>query len=128
MASFLSPDWFETVSRGLALAPLEVELFLERDAVRVVVELTNGPVSLPHAMTFSFLATGPTVTAGDHLLADVIIRLSYNDGLALSSGELDSGTALREGRLKVRGDVTLLVPFATWLRSAREHLQPTVEG
>jgi hypothetical protein len=38
--------------------------------------------------------------------------------LALSLGQFDSATALREGRIKVRGDINAIVPVLGWLQQA----------
>ncbi|HEV7958830.1 MAG TPA: SCP2 sterol-binding domain-containing protein, partial [Acidimicrobiales bacterium] len=75
----------------------------------------DGPTSAPHAMTFTVTAEGAVGEPGDHLAADAVVRLTYDDALALSRGTLESGVALREGRLKVSGDVQALVPLLEWL-------------
>jgi putative sterol carrier protein len=41
--------------------------------------------------------------------SDVTISLSYADAEAMARGELDAAAALGEGRVKVRGDLSLLV-------------------
>jgi hypothetical protein len=66
-------------------------------------------------MTFTVSDAGARVEPGDHLAANAVIRLSYADADALTTGTLDSATALRDGRLKVRGDIHALVPLANWL-------------
>jgi len=50
-------------------------------------------------------------------VADTIIRLSYDDALALSGGALDSAAALREGRIKVRGEIASLLGLTGFLQS-----------
>jgi ubiquinone biosynthesis protein UbiJ len=83
-----------------------------------VIDVPDAPGELPHALTLSISDEGLIVTSGDTLGADTTLRLSYIDAAALASGELDSASALREGRIKVRGDVNILVPLATWLLAA----------
>jgi putative sterol carrier protein len=56
--------------------------------------------------------------AGDHVAADAIVKLSYDDALALTTGRFDSASALREGRVKVRGDINAIVPLLSWLQLA----------
>ena len=55
---------------------------------------------------------------GDHLAAETLLRLSYADARDLTLGTFDSATALRQGRVKVRGDLNALVPLLAWLQRA----------
>ena len=73
---------------------------------------------MPHALSLSVSTDGASAEVGDHLAADAVIRLSYRDAEALTDGTLDSADALREGRLKVRGDIHGLVPLLAWLLQA----------
>lgn len=117
MADFLSESWFAELNEVLAVAgPVPIEN--GSHTFRVVIEMYDAPSSVPHAITFSLNASGATLNPGDHLAADAIVRLSYLDATALSSGRFDSATALREGRVKVRGDMTVIVPVLAWLQQA----------
>jgi hypothetical protein len=113
MANFLSAEWFvalnETLSR-VDLPPLR-----DRTDLRVVLEFVDGPSTAPHAMALTVNETGAFAEPGDHLAADAVVRLTFADAEALSQGTLESAVALREGRLKVRGDVQALVPLLDWL-------------
>jgi hypothetical protein len=120
VAAFLSPEWFDGLNATLASAG-PVPLEHDAPAIRVVLEFPDAPGSLPHAMTFTITSTGATLAPGDHLAADALMRLSFADALALTGGEFDSATALREGRVKVRGDVNAIVPLLSWLQSAHPH-------
>ncbi len=113
MAGLLSAEWFEALNDNLehAGAPPTTSL----SPFRVVFEFSDAPGSGPHAMTFVVNAEGASAQAGDHLAADAVIRLNYRDGEALTQGTLDSASALREGRIKIRGDVHGLVPLLSWL-------------
>lgn len=114
MSAFLSDEWFAGLSETLnnaGPAPLD-EGAVE---VRIVFELTDGPSSAPHAITFAVSRDGVTVQPGDHLAADAVIRISYDDAAQLASGKLTSANAVRDGRLKIRGDVHGLVPLLSWL-------------
>lgn len=64
-------------------------------------------------------AQGASAELGDHLAADAVVRLSFKDAEALTSGTLESASALREGRLKVRGDVNALVPLLAWMQASK---------
>ncbi|HEY5093150.1 MAG TPA: hypothetical protein VII60_07770 [Acidimicrobiales bacterium] len=119
MAAFLSAAWLSSLNDTLAAAgpaPLEDP----GSIFRVVLELTDGPGSAPHALTFSVGASGAFAELGDHLAANAVVRLSFKDAEALTAGTLNSAVALREGRFKVRGDVQGLVPLIGWLQSTHE--------
>jgi hypothetical protein len=120
VADFLSDEWFERTNDTLhAAGPVP---FKEGLAVfRIVLEFPDAPSSGPHAMTFTLSPGEASVAAGDHLAADAIIRLSFADALALAAGTFDSATALRQGRIKVRGDINAIVPLLTWLQGAHPH-------
>ena len=114
----MSAEWLAALNDTLdraGPAPLEAD-----GAFRVVLEFLDGPSSAPHALTFTITPEGASADLGDHLAAEAMIRLSYRDAEALTSGSLDSAGALRDGRLKVRGDVHGLVPLLGWLVAGKE--------
>ncbi|MGB7104275.1 MAG: SCP2 sterol-binding domain-containing protein [Acidimicrobiales bacterium] len=118
MAAFLSAEWLAALNDTLGAAgpaPLEHP----ESGYRLVFEFTDGPSALAHALTFSVTANGASAELGDHLGADAVIRLSFRDAEALTSGTLESASALREGRLKVRGDIHGLVPLLDWLQASK---------
>lgn len=117
MADFLSDEWFATLNETLKVAgPAPIG---EGPATfRIVFEFTDAPSALPHAMTFTLSREGVSVDAGDHLMADAMIKLTFSDAEALINGTSDSATALREGRIKLRGDITALLPLLDWLIKA----------
>jgi hypothetical protein len=39
----------------------------------------------------------------------------------LTNGDIDSASALRDGRVKVRGDINAIVPLLGWLQRAHPH-------
>ena len=55
--------------------------------------------------------------------ADVTIALSYEDAAAMSKGELTPADALGSGRVRVRGDLSVLVAAQQMLNAARERSQ-----
>jgi hypothetical protein len=113
MANFLSGEWFAALNETLARAG--VPPLGERSDLRVVLEFVDGPSSSPHAMTLTVNELGAIAEPGDHLAADAVVRLTYADAEALTQGTLESAVALREGKLKVRGDVQALTPLLDWL-------------
>ena len=123
MADFLSSEWFESLNATLEAAP-PPPVTNPNTTYRVVLNLLDGPAAQPHALTFTLSPDGATVTPGDHLAADTLVRLTYADALALTAGTFDSATALREGRVKVRGDMNALVPLVAWLQRAHPQARP----
>jgi SCP-2 sterol transfer family len=123
VADFLSDEWFADINASLADAG-SVPLALGSAHFRVVLEFLDGPTSLPHAMTFTMTSESASLSPGDHLAADALVSLSYHDARALSAGRFDSASALREGRVKVRGDINAIVPLLSWLQRAH----PQAEG
>ena len=118
MTTFLSDEWLSNLSETLKSAgpaPLDEGA----SELRIVFELTDGPPSSSHAVTFAVTREGVIVTVGDHLAADAVIRIGYQDAEALANGSLTSANAVRDGRLKIRGDVHGLVPLLAWLLAAR---------
>jgi len=116
VADFLSDEWVAALNTTLSAAG-PAPLVDPSKVFRLVFEFIDGASNAPHALTFCVSATGSTVDLGDHLAADAVIRLSYADAEALTKGTLDSASALREGRLKVRGDVHSLVPLLIWMQA-----------
>lgn len=117
MADFLSTEWFQGLNETLAnTSPVPVTP--DAPTVRVVIEFPDAPNNGPHAITFSIGPDGARVEPGDHLAADAIVQLSFADAAALTGGDIDSASALRDGRVKVRGDINAIVPLVGWLQRA----------
>jgi len=117
VADFLSDQWFEDVTARVNQAR-DAAWPVDARACVVVLEFVDAPAAAPHALTLSIAESGTRVSPGDSLAADAVVRLNYSDALAVTTGTLDSATALREGRIKVRGDVNVVVPLAGWLAQA----------
>jgi len=113
VTEFLSADWFRTINEVLQSATPE-----SAGSWRVVFEWPDGPSSAPHAMTLSCLEGVVGIGIGDHLAADALITLSFNDAKALAAGTLDVAAALRAGSFKLRGDAKAVVEMANALRVA----------
>jgi hypothetical protein len=117
VADFLSSEWFQRINDSLANAE-SIPFPLDAAAVRVVIEFPDAPNNGPHAITFSISAEGARVEPGDHLAADAVVELSFADASSLTGGDIDSASALRDGRVKVRGDINAIVPLLGWLQRA----------
>ena len=126
MADFLSDSWFVRLNETLTQAgPVPVE----HDVLfRIVIEMTDAPGGAPHALTLTIHDGEAKVDPGDNLLADTLIRLSYADAKALFRGDIDSAGALREGRVKVRGNINALVPLLEWMLHAHPHASDQLSG
>jgi putative sterol carrier protein len=58
--------------------------------------------------------------AGD---AAVTIRLTWDDAAAMAAGELAPGDAIAAGRVRVRGDLSVLAEAQAVLQAVQPHLQ-----
>jgi hypothetical protein len=81
------------------------------DTVRTVLTVGEGRVSL---------VSDPDGT----LPANVTIVLAYPDALAMAAGELDPADALANGRVRVRGELAVLVAGQSVLAAAARQLGP----
>jgi len=125
LARFLSPEWVAERNSLLAqvdLGGLETEQVLgtslaalrRRFRVREVVhdvppdgaDRVLDLVATDTAVALELVGTAPAAE-GDPVTAT--IHLAYADAAALSRSELDPARALAEGRVKVRGDLALLI-------------------
>ena len=112
MADFLTSELFAETNAILASRKLAAT-----DTWRVVLSWHDGPTSLPHAITYSSVAGRLVVEHGDHLAADAIIALAFSDAASLATGTLDAAAALRQGRVKLRGDSGAVVALANAIRA-----------
>lgn len=110
MAVLLSPEWMTTTHRRLAAMPHH-ELDLN---AHIVIEFLDVPSGLPHAITVTASPDGASVREGDDLRAETVLTVSYPDAVAIMEGRVSSMAALRDGYVKVRGDVGVLVTLAPW--------------
>jgi putative sterol carrier protein len=131
VARFLSPAWVEGFNAALAGVELpgpgsESGLAASGGAFTVAQEVhgtPDGEVRLLLTVadgTLCFSLLPPATEAGaEDVRPDVTMALSYGDAAAMSSGELDPAEALRTGRIRVRGDLSVLVAARQMLDSAR---------
>ena len=132
MPQFLSPEWVAAFDAALAgvkvpgpgedagLAALDGEF-------TVIQEVHGGPSGdLTVALTVSDGSLHLSLPDGEPPgaeAADVAISLSYEDAVALSQGELVAAEALTAGRVRVRGDLSVLVASQQMLASAQPYVQ-----
>jgi putative sterol carrier protein len=133
VARFLTPAWTEAFNAALdgmvvpgpgpdaGLAALDGRFTV----VQEVHGTPDGDVSLLLAVDDGalHLRLVPSDTASDTdtdgTTADVTIVLSYEDAAAMSRGELAPAEALNAGRIRVRGDLSVLVAAVQMLDAAR---------
>ncbi len=117
MDEFAGDEWFATLNASLVVVgPLPVPA---NALHRIVFHLLDAPGRAPHAFTITLQPAGASAAPGDHLAADAVVRIDFADAARLYRGDLDSATALREGRIKVNGDVGVVVTLLDWLLQAR---------
>ncbi len=81
--------------------------------VRLVLRTADGALALELWTLDPSSATPPD--------GDVTIALEYADAVSLAQGELSPAEALNAGRIRVRGDLSVLVAGQELLKSARDH-------
>ncbi len=81
----------------------------------VRVDLVLGPSRSTSTVPLILGPGGARRAAEPHAEADLVVRLEADDVAALASGQLASTDALRSGRVRVRGDASILVELLGWL-------------
>jgi putative sterol carrier protein len=135
---FLTPEWvaeFNGALEGVVLpAPGPDAGLAASDGRFVVAEEVRGTpdgdvrLVLRSAAGALSLEVGPLTAGDDDAAADVTIALGYEDAAALSAGTLSPGEALTGGRIRVRGDLSVLAAGQELLSAAREHTRAVDAG
>lgn len=81
--------------------------------IRLTLHTADGGVTLERSPLTPSTGAGST--------ADVTIALAYADAAALARGELSPADALNAGRIRVRGDLSVLAAGQELLVEARAH-------
>jgi putative sterol carrier protein len=129
---FLTQDWVEAFNVALAgvrlpeLGP-DAGLAAADGRFTVAQEVRGGPdgdVRLvlrtgDGALALELQALEPTSGATPD--GDVTIALDYADAVSLAQGGLSPAEALNAGRIRVRGDLSVLAAGQELLRAARAH-------
>ena len=137
MPRFLTPEWvagFNAALEGVVLpAPGPDAGLAAADGRCVVAEEVRGTpdgdvrLVLRTADGALSLEVGP-LTGAEDTAADVTIALDYEDAAALSTGALSPAEALTGGRIRVRGDLSVLSAGQELLSAAREHTRALDAG
>jgi putative sterol carrier protein len=133
MARFLTPSWVADQNAALGdVAPMDVDtgaspVFSDRP-ITVIEEVAGGPdgdVRLVMTVDDGAIRLSLDGAGGEDSersptpRPDVTIKLSYEDAASLSRGELSPADALNAGRIRVRGDLSVLVAAQNILTAAR---------
>ena len=143
MARFLSPAWAEEFNAALdgvvipgpdpdaglaavdgTFTVVQVVRGTPDGDLRVILRVDDGSLRLQVAN-----ATGSGGEEGsDDPHPEVTIVISYEDAVAMSKGELAPAEALNAGRIRVRGDLSVLVAGQQMLAAARSRTQALAES
>lgn len=122
MPDLYSPSWIDSFNEAVAGIVIEFDegstSSLQRRAVRMRQEVTGGPQG-------TFFVT-MTVLDGRLRMAlddsgtpgDVTVHLTFDDANTLNRGEMSPTELLASGRLRVRGDLSVLGAIQASLASA----------
>ncbi len=135
MPRFLTGDWVDAFNAALAgvrlpdpgpdagLAAADGRFTVAQEVrgapggdVRLILRATDGALSLELGPLGSAAGAADAGTE-----ADVTIALDYDDAVALATGALVPAEALGAGRIRVRGDLSVLAAGQELLAAARDH-------
>ena len=129
MPRFLTPEWaaaFNAALEGVVLpAPGPEAGLAASDGRFIVAEEVRGTPDGDVRLVLRSADGGLSLEVGpltaESTAADVTIALGYEDAAALSTGTLSPAEALTDGRIRVRGDLSVLSAGQELLSAAREH-------
>ncbi|HEV3281275.1 MAG TPA: SCP2 sterol-binding domain-containing protein [Acidimicrobiales bacterium] len=138
MSRFLSHEWVDAFNQALArlvlpgpgdgagLAVADGPVTVAEDIqggpegdVRLLLHIDRGTLRLERPAEGDGGVASTEEAGRGHRRPEVTIALSYRDAAAMSAGELSPAEALNEGRVRVRGDLTVLVEAQKLLAAAR---------
>jgi len=131
MPRFLSPEWvaaFDTALDGVRVpGPGDDAGLGALDGTFTVAQQVrgtpDGDLTLLLAVSDGSLHLTLAGAGDPEPSADVSVALSYEDAAAMSAGALSPAEALTAGRIRVRGDLSVLVASQQMLAAARPHVQ-----
>jgi hypothetical protein len=142
MSRYLSPEWVQSFNAALsgldlteAIAAAGTGSLRASDGAFAVAQVVRHA---PEAVAASATGEVRTVLDVSHgratfaLVPDeahnanVTIVLDYDDALAMAKGELDPADALAAGRVRVRGELAVLVAGQAVLAAAAAQLGPAL--
>ena len=129
MPRFLTPEWVAAVNAaldGVTLPEPGPEAGLAAADGRFTVaqevrDTPDGDVRLVLRAAEGAIALELRPLDASEVPAEVTIALGYEDAAALSAGRLSPAEALTAGRIRVRGDLSVLAAGQDLLAAAREY-------
>jgi putative sterol carrier protein len=116
MVKYLSDEWMEQAAAGLESAdvPDDAQMVIQYEIsgggngkVRYVLDVRDGKA---------------TIISGKQADAPVTFTLDYDTAVAVAKGELSAQVAFMQGRMKLAGDVRVLIDGAAALASVNDTL------
>ncbi len=127
MTQFLGPRWIDAFNDALAdvavAAPGPDAGLAVRDGRFSMGQVVTGGPDGDVETTLRVVEGRVTMTAGAALDAVVTIRLTWEDAVAMAAGALAPGEAIAAGRVRVRGDLSVLAEAQAVLAEVQPHLQ-----
>ena len=130
MTRFLSPAWVDAFNRALADVTIDppgpgAGLAVRDGRFAMDQVVTGGPDGELHRVlrVLEGRVTMSGGDGGDSGDAEVTIRLSWDDAVAMAAGELVPAEAIAAGRVRVRGDLSVLAEAQAVLGAVQPHLQ-----
>ncbi len=127
MPRFLTPEWVDRFNAALRDVDLseaqgDASLAASDGEFSVAQTVTGSPEGTVHTLLRVSEGRAAMERSADPPAADVTVSLGYDDAVALSRGELEPGSALATGRIRVRGDLSVLLAGQSLLAVAGTHL------
>lgn len=132
MPRFLTPEWAEAFDAALSGAASVVpdpqsptSLRAQSGPYTVVQEVRDGPdgdVRLTVSVDGDRIGIAVASLQDTADEGDVTLAITYQDAAALAQGQLSPAEALTTGRVRVRGDLSLLIASQARLDAARDTL------
>lgn len=116
MVKYLSDEWMEQAAAALESAdvPDDAQMVIQYEVsgggngkVRYVLDVSNGSA---------------TIVPGKQADAPVTFTLDYDTAVAVVNGEVSAQVAFMQGRMKLAGDVRVLIDGAAALASVNDTL------
>ena len=127
MPRFLSPDWVEAFNRavlGVDVAPpVDDAPLATRDGRYAMGQIVTGGPEGDAQTTLRVRDGTLTMAVGIDEDADVTIRLTWDDAVAMAAGALGAADAIAAGRVRVRGDLSVLAQAQATLAAVSSQLE-----
>jgi alkyl sulfatase BDS1-like metallo-beta-lactamase superfamily hydrolase len=124
---FLSPEWIAAFNEALVdvvIAPPGPDAGLAvRDGRFSMGQVVTGGPDGDVRATLRVVDGRVTMTDGEAPDAAVTIRLTWADALSMAAGELAPADAIAAGRVRVRGDLSVLAEAQAVLGAVQSQLQ-----